>query len=131
LVTFAPGLLGFGLVALLSRVHYARGDARTPAVATAMGWAAVVVADLLLVVALPREWTAAALGIGTSLGMTLTAVWMLMTLRRRQPDALHGLGPSALAALAAAGVGAAAAWLLASALPTAGIPGSVAASVLV
>src|SRR4051812_28889748 len=35
LVTFAPGLLGYGIIAHLSRAHYARGDARTPAVATA------------------------------------------------------------------------------------------------
>src|SRR5439155_3566926 len=99
LVTFAPGLLGFGLVALLSRVHYARGDARTPALATAVGWVAVVAADLVLVLALPRDWTAAALGVGTSLGMTLTAVWMLATLHRSEPTALSGLGPSALAGL--------------------------------
>ena len=131
LVTFAPGLLGFGLVALLSRVHYARGDTRTPALATGVGWVAVVAADLILVVVLPRSWTAAGLGIGTTLGMTLTAAWMIITLRRRQPDALHGLGPSALAGATAAGAGAAVGWLLAAALPTSGIPGSVAASVLV
>jgi putative peptidoglycan lipid II flippase len=131
LVTFAPGLVGFGLVALLSRVHYARGDARTPALATALGWVAVVVADLVLVVALPRSWTAAALGVGTSLGMTLTAGWMLGTLRRHQPDALQGLGPSALAALGAGGSAAAVAWLLASTLPTGGIPESVAVAAVV
>jgi putative peptidoglycan lipid II flippase len=131
LVTFAPGLLGFGLVALLSRVLYARGDARTPAVATASGWLAVVVADLVLVVALPRDWTAAALGIGTTLGMTLTAAWMLLTLRRSQPDALAALRRSALASAAAAGAAATVAWLLASVLPSGGIPASIAASALV
>jgi len=34
LATFAPGLVGYGLVAHLTRVHVARGDARTPAIAT-------------------------------------------------------------------------------------------------
>lgn len=131
LVTFAPGLVGFGLVALLSRVHYARGDARTPAVATAFGWVAVVVTDLVLVLSLPRTWTAAALGIGTTLGMTLTAVWMLVTLRSSQPEALRGLGRSGLSAGTAAAAAALGGWLVASALPSGGIAVSVAASVLV
>jgi len=131
LVTFAPGLVGFGLVALLSRVHYARGDARTPALATAVGWVTVVLADLALVLALPRDWTAAALGLGTTVGMTLTALWMLVALRRSQPEALRGLAPSGRSAAAAAAVGGAVGWLLAAALPPGGIAGSVAASVLV
>lgn len=130
LVTFAPGLLGFGLVALLSRVHYARGDARTPAVATAAGWLAVVAADVVLVVALPRDWTAAALGLGTTLGMTLTAGWMLASLRRAQPAALQGATRSAVAALAAAGAAAGAAWVVATAVPEGGIAASVLTSAL-
>jgi murein biosynthesis integral membrane protein MurJ len=130
LVTFAPGLLGFGLVAVLSRVHYARSDARTPAVATAVGWAVTVGADVALVVAFPRSWTAAALGLGTSIGMTLAAVLMLIALRRTVHTTLRGFRTT-VAAASAAGVLAAAAGRLASvALPAGGVAVSVAVTVI-
>jgi putative peptidoglycan lipid II flippase len=131
LVTFAPGLLGFGLVALLSRAHYARGDARTPALATAAGWTAVVAADLVLVVMLPRDWTAAALGLGTTIGMTLAAGWMLVTLRRAAAGTLHGVGTSAAAAAAAGVAAAAGGRLVGVALPTGGVAASAGSTVLV
>jgi putative peptidoglycan lipid II flippase len=131
LVTFAPGLVGFGLVAFLSRVHYARGDARTPALATAGGWAAVVAADLVLVLALPRGWTAAALGLGTTAGMTLAAAWMLVALARSTSGALRGVGTSTavagIAAVLAAGVGR----LVGVALPTGGVLASTGSTVVV
>lgn len=131
LVTFAPGLVGFGLVAFLSRVHYARGDARTPALATAGGWAAVVAADLVLVLALPRGWTAAALGLGTTAGMTLAAAWMLAALARSTSGALRGVGTSTavagIAAVLAAGVGR----LVGVALPTGGVLASTGSTVVV
>ena len=131
LVAFAPGLLGFGLVAFLSRVYYARGDARTPAVTTAVGWIAVVAADIALVVALPRGWTATALGMGSTLGMTLTAMWMVVSLWRAQPQTLRGIGPTGGAAVAAGAAGAAVAWLLARVIPSGGITVSVATAMAV
>lgn len=131
IVTFAPGLVGFGLIALLSRIHYARGDARTPAVATAVGWACVVAADVALVVALPRSWTAAALGLGTTVGMTLTAVWMAAALRAAVPDSLSGVLTTTTAAVAAAVVSAGSAAAIAVVLPSGGIATSVAATVVV
>ena len=121
LVAFAPGLVGFGLVALLSRVHYAQGDPRTPAVATAAGWAAAVAADVVLVVLLPRSWTAAALGLGTSLGMSLAAGWMATTLRRGHAQSLDGVGRTTVAAIAAGLISAIAGFLLADALPGGGV----------
>jgi len=112
-------------------VHYARGDARTPAVATASGWVAVVALDVALVVALPRDWTAAALGLGTTVGMTLSAVWLLVTLWRVEPDAVRGMGPSTAAATVAGAVAAGVAWLVAAALPSAGAALSVASTAVV
>ena len=50
---FAPGLVGYGLLALLARACYARGRARTAAGATVAGWLVVAVADVALVAALP------------------------------------------------------------------------------
>jgi putative peptidoglycan lipid II flippase len=124
-VTFAPGLVGFGLVALLSRVHYARGDARTPAVATAVGWSAAVVADVAFVVAMPRTWTAAALGLGTTLGMSIAAAWMMRTLRAVHGSCLRGVATTTVAAVAAALLSAAGAGALAATLPAGGIAQSV------
>jgi putative peptidoglycan lipid II flippase len=132
LVAFAPGLVGYGLVAFLTRAHYARGDARTAAVATATGWGAVVVADVVLVVALPRTWTATALGVGTTVGMTLAGSWLALALRQSVgAPALAGTG-RALVAGAVAAVGAGALGLgLAELLPRAGAGGSVAVAAAV
>jgi putative peptidoglycan lipid II flippase len=130
LVTFAPGLIGYGVLAHLSRAHYARGDARTPALATAGGWLLTVVADVVLVAALPRDWTAAALGIGTSLGMSVAGGALVVTLRRGSGAAsLHGVPMTAAASLAGGAVAGGAALALAWAIPAGGIAGSVAATV--
>ncbi len=98
---FSPGLVGYGLVALLSRALFARGDARTPAVATVAGWVVVAVADVVLVAGtgLPRV---AALGLGNSLGMTVAGALLLRGLARTAPGALHGAARAAGAATAGA-----------------------------
>lgn len=132
LITFAPGLLGYGLVAHLSRAHYARGDARTPAVATAVGWALAVAADVALVTALPRDWTAAALGIGTSIGMSAAGGWLLLSLRRRTgPASLQGVRATVTGALLGGIAAAAGGLLVAHALPTVGVVASIGATVAV
>ncbi|HEV2088972.1 MAG TPA: lipid II flippase MurJ, partial [Cryptosporangiaceae bacterium] len=50
---FAPGLLGYGLLALLARALYAAGAAWPTALATLGGWSVVVAADLTLAAVLP------------------------------------------------------------------------------
>src|SRR3954454_24629380 len=76
IAAFAPGLLGYGLVALLSRALYARGLwrapaprplpagglGRAPAACIAGGWLVAVAADLVLARVLPAEDRALALG---------------------------------------------------------------------
>ena len=95
---FAPGLLGYGLLALLTRALYARGDARTPAVATAAGWLVVAAVDALLVLALPDVDVVLLLGVGSSVGLTVAGALALAGLRRSVgPGALAGTGRSALA----------------------------------
>lgn len=107
---FAPGLVGYGLVALLGRALLARGDTHTPGVATVAGWLAVVAADVLLVTrtGLPP---ATALGLGNAVGMTVAAALLLAGLRRTAPGALAGAGrttaAAAAGALLAVGLGAA------------------------
>ena len=102
---FAPGLVGYGLLALLARALYARGDGRTPAVATVLGWLAVGVADLALVAGLPDADRVVLLGIGNTIGVSLAGGLLLLGLRRAAgPAALTGAGRSGAAGLAGAGL---------------------------
>ena len=48
IVAFAPGLVGYGLVALLTRALYARGLWKAPTVCVVGGWLLAVVADVVL-----------------------------------------------------------------------------------
>ena len=132
LIAFAPGLVGYGLVAHLGRALYARGAGRQAAVATAAGWAVVVVADLILTGLVPTDWTVAALGLGNSLGMTVAGVLLALALRRSAGRAaLSGAGRAAAAASAGALAGGAAGSALARALPSAGAAGTLATGVAV
>ena len=105
LAAFAPGLIGYSLVALLSRALYAQGNARTPATALVVGWAVAIVADVALALAMPASWTVAAIGIGTSIGVTVSGVWLLVAVRRSAgPSALSGTRAGAAAAGFAGGL---------------------------
>jgi putative peptidoglycan lipid II flippase len=101
-VAFAPGLVGYGLLALLSRALYARNDARTPAVATVTGWLVVALVDVLLVAALPGAERVVLLGLGNTAGVTVAGVLLLLGLHR-------AAGPAVLAGAARAGATGAAA----------------------
>ena len=132
LVAFAPGLVGYGLVAFLTRAHYARGDAKTAAIATSTGWAAVVGLDVVLALSLPRTWTVTALGIGTSAGMTLAGGWLAFSLRRSiGPEVLEGMRRSLVSGVVAAVLAAAVGAGLVAVLPRQGALGSVAVTALV
>lgn len=126
-VAFAPGLVGYGLLALLSRALYARGDGRTPAVATVAGWLVVAAADLALVARLPDLDRVTALGLGNTAGMTVAGVLLLLGLHRAAGrPALAGAGRAALAGVVGVGVAVGAAALVpvprhAAVLPSVGI----------
>ncbi|HET8682127.1 MAG TPA: lipid II flippase MurJ, partial [Micromonosporaceae bacterium] len=98
---FAPGLLGYGLFAVLSRALYARGDTALAAGATVAGWAAVAFAAVALAAALPTGERAVALAGANAVGMSvLGAALLVVTARRAGTGALAGLGRTALAGLA-------------------------------
>jgi putative peptidoglycan lipid II flippase len=107
---FAPGLLGYGLVALLARALYARGEGRAAATGTVVGWLAVAAADVALVAALPDADRVLLLGAGSSTGLTLGALLLLRALHRASPQSLAGTARAAVTGLTAGGlaVGAAA-----------------------
>ncbi|MFC3518568.1 murein biosynthesis integral membrane protein MurJ [Streptomonospora nanhaiensis] len=102
LVAYAPGVLGFGLGALLSRALYASHHGRAAAAAQVTGWVGVAVCGAVLVAIVPPAWTVAALGASASAGLTLAAVLLVAaTLAVHGRAALAGVGR----ALAAAVVG--------------------------
>jgi putative peptidoglycan lipid II flippase len=121
-VAFAPGLVGYGLLALLGRALYARGDGRTPAVATVSGWLAVAGVDVVLVATTSLD-RVTALGLGNTAGMSVAGLLLLLGVRRVSPLAVRGVGRTAAAGL----VGCLVAIVVASFVPSLG--GSVLASV--
>ncbi len=81
-LAFAPGLLGYGLVAHLQRVLFACHRGKMGAAAIVAGWVVVMGADVALVLSVDRQWVVAALGIGNATGMTVAGVLLLGTLVR-------------------------------------------------
>jgi len=93
----APGLLGLGLVLHVSRALMALERGRLAVGATAAAWGAVVLAAAAACLLLVRHGhdgprTLLALGLGTSVGMTVGGTLVLLALRRAAgPEALRGL----------------------------------------
>jgi putative peptidoglycan lipid II flippase len=132
LLAFAPGLVGYGLVAHLGRALYARGAGRQAAMATVAGWAVVVLSDLVLTGLVPTDWTVAALGLGNTVGMTVAGILLVWALRRSAGGAaLGGLARTTAAAAGAAVVGGAVGLGLARSLPSTGAAGTLATGLLV
>jgi putative peptidoglycan lipid II flippase len=128
LAALAPALIGYGLMANLSRVLYADGKSRASAAAVSAGWLLVIVADLLIVPFVPRSWVVPALGAATTIGLTCSGVVLIVLVRRfRGPDAVRGSGRAAIAGLAgalagtAAGLGVSIAFRVSGFLPNVGV----------
>lgn len=103
IVWFAPGLLGYGLFALLSRALYAHGDAYRAARATALGWAAAAATAVPLAAALPLQQRVPALAAANSVGMLVLAAALLVAVRRGAgAAAVAGSGRTTAAAVASA-----------------------------
>jgi len=130
---FAPGLIGYGLTACLSRVLLAARRNRSAAVAVAGGWLLVIVADIVLVEVVPARWVVAALGLGNTIGLTVAGVALIAAVRRACGGAAlrataRSAGAGILAAAAGAAAGAGAAWLLPAPSLTMDAVGAVAAA---
>ena len=132
LAAFAPGLIGYGISANLSRVLYARGRNRATALAIGGGWLLVIAADLVIVPLVAPRHVVPALGLGMSFGLTVSGLALLVLVwRDRGARALSGVPRAFLAGLAGAVAGAAVGSVLAGALPSPGFLVNVGASVLV
>jgi putative peptidoglycan lipid II flippase len=133
LSAFAPGLVGFGMAALLTRALYVRG---APAVAGALVAAGWLIAALIPVLVLgpgvgPRP-TLLALGLASSFGMTVAAVGLFVAVRRSWgATALGGFRRSAVVACGAGVISAILGRALSAALHPAGLIAGAVVAVLV
>jgi putative peptidoglycan lipid II flippase len=110
LAAFAPGLVGYGLMAHLGRVLYAQHAGRAAALATVTGWVVVALASVVLVAAVPVRWTVPAIGAANSIGMLVAGALLLGALARRTGgDSLAGVARAGAAGFAGAVLGAGAA----------------------
>jgi Lipid II flippase MurJ len=78
LAAFAPALIGYGLSANLSRVLYAQRRNRAPALAIAVGWLLVIVADAAIVPLVAPDRVVPVLGLGTTFGLTVSGIALLL-----------------------------------------------------
>ncbi|TYB70409.1 virulence factor MviN [Nonomuraea sp. PA05] len=110
---FTPGLVGYGLIAHLSRVLYAAGRGRAVAAGTVAGWGVVIVAQIVFVLVLPDGWKIGGMALGMSVGMSVGGGLLLRSVvRARGAAAVAGLvragaaavGGGVLGYLAGAGV---------------------------
>jgi putative peptidoglycan lipid II flippase len=132
LAAFAPGLIGYGLSANLSRVLYAQGRNRAPALAVSAGWLLVIVADLLIVPLVPRSRVVPALGLGSSIGLTVAGAALLVLAGRAGGKAsLAGIPRAFLAGLTGCAVAAAVGSGVAAELSVSGFIANFGASILV
>ena len=120
IAAFAPGLLGYGLFALLSRALYAHRQNRAAAQATVLGWGAVAVLSIGLALTLPAGVRVAAVAAANSAGMlVLGAVLLGFVARRCGTGSLAGVGRAGGAALVAGTLAALAGVAVRAALPAA------------
>jgi Tol biopolymer transport system component len=130
-MAFAPGLVGYGLVAVLTRALYARGLWKAPTACVVGGWLLAVAADVVLATGLPSADRALALGAGHSLGVTVAGgALLVVTARAAGARALRGLPQVGGAAALGALLGGAAGWWVSRILDADPVPDGVLAAVL-
>lgn len=110
LLAFAPGLVGYGLMACLSRVLLADGRNTIATLTMVGGWLAVIVVDVLAVPLVRPGSVVPVLGLANTVGMTASGMALLIAVgRARGGAALRGvwraLGAGLAGALAGAAVG--------------------------
>ncbi|MEU4472354.1 lipid II flippase MurJ [Micromonospora sp. NPDC023888] len=96
IIGYAPGLLGYGLFAVLTRALYARGETRAATTATAVGFLAVPAVALPLGALLPLRDRVLAVTSANSVGMLVLGALLLLAVAR-------SAGRPALAGAARAG----------------------------
>jgi len=123
IIAFAPGLLGYALVALLSRALYARGLWKAPTACIVGGWVLAIGTDVVLAGALPAGDRALALGVGHSVGVTVAGLALLVVVARvAGRPVLGGVLRAGVPAVGAAGLAGTAGFLVARLLGADPVP---------
>ena len=131
LVAFAPGLLGYGLVALLGRALFARRRGRSAAVAIVSGWLVAAAGGVAIATAVSSEWVIAGLGAAHAAGMTVAgALLVRAVLADSGKPALSGVARALGFALLGAAIGAAGGAAVAFAVPENSIVATLGVAVL-
>jgi putative peptidoglycan lipid II flippase len=107
LSAYAPGLVGFSVAALLTRALYVRGRPIHAALAVAAGWALAALLPIALIPeGSPAGTTLGILGIGSTVGMTVSAGVLTLLVRGAWgAEAVQGAGRTLGAAIVAVAVG--------------------------
>lgn len=90
IIGYAPGLLGYGLFAVLTRALYARGETRAATGATAVGFLVVPAVVLLFGALLPVRDRVLAVTSANSVGMLVLGALLLTAVRRSAGRAALG-----------------------------------------
>ena len=116
---FAPGLVGAGVLANLTRALLAIGRLRVACIGVAGSSLLAAVAQIVLAEVVPTNFVVGALALGNSIGMVGAAIPMVIITRRiRGRAAVEGVGRTTLTAVAAAIVSAVAGVAVCLAWPT-------------
>jgi putative peptidoglycan lipid II flippase len=132
-VLFAPGLVGVGVIANLTRALLALGRLKVAAMALAGSGLLVLLFEVVLAELAPARLVVAALALGNTIGSTAAAIPLVLVTRRiRGRAAVQGVGRATLAGVAAGVAGAAVGLVVSLALPVShrilyGITGALAA----
>ncbi len=118
---FAPGLLGLGVIANLTRALLAIGRLRVACAVVAGSSLLAAVAQVVLAEVVPTHAVVAALALGNSIGMTGAAVPLVIVTRRlRGKAAVEGVARTTLTGVAAAIAGAIVGVVVSIVLPSSG-----------
>jgi len=129
---FGPGLVGYGLYALLTRALYASGATAAATLAAVLGWGVTAAAMVVASAVLPPAERVAALALGSSAGVSVLGVALLAVVRHRcGTAALAGVGRAAAAAVGGGVLAALAGRAVADRLPGEGAPAGAAQGMLV
>jgi putative peptidoglycan lipid II flippase len=130
---FAPGLVGMGVLANLTRALLAIGRLKVACVAVAGSSLLAALAQVVLAEVVPPHLVVAALALGNTIGMTGAAIPLVIVTRRiRGKAAVQGIGRAVLAGLGSATAAAVVGVAISVALPAShklmdGVVGALAA----
>ncbi|HSR85668.1 MAG TPA: lipid II flippase MurJ [Streptosporangiaceae bacterium] len=117
-VLFAPGLVGVGVIANLTRALLALGRLKIAGIALAGSGLLVLLSEVVLAELAPARLVVAALALGNTIGSIAAAIPLVIVTRRiRGKAAVQGVGRATLAGLSAGAAGAAVGVAVSFALP--------------